>query len=68
MIKSLEHLPHEERLRDLGEFSPERRRWGGDLITAYQCLLGGSRVDGARFFFSGAQRKNKEQQAQTRTN
>ena len=50
MIQRMEHLSYEDRLKDLGLFSLEKRKLHGDLIAAFQYLNGGYKKEEDRLF------------------
>ena len=52
IVRGLEHLSYEEKLRELGLFSLDKRRLRRDLTVAFQCLKGTYKQEGVCLFTS----------------
>ena len=60
MIRGLEHLPYEDRLRVLGLVSLEKGRLQGDFIAAFQYLKGAYMKAGEGLFIMAGRNRVRE--------
>jgi len=59
MIRRLEHLPYEDRLRELGLFRLEKKRLWRNLIAALQYLKGAYRKAGEGLFIKASSNRTR---------
>ena len=59
MIRGLEHLSYQGRLRYLSLFSLEKRRLQGDLVVAFQYLKEAYKQEGSQLFARADNSKTK---------
>uniref|UniRef100_A0A803TL93 Reverse transcriptase domain-containing protein n=1 Tax=Anolis carolinensis TaxID=28377 RepID=A0A803TL93_ANOCA len=59
MIKGLENKPYEERLKELGMFSLQKRRLRGDKIAMYKYVKGSHREEEANLFSAALQTRTR---------
>lgn len=60
VIRTLEHLSCEDRPRELGLFSPEKRRFWKDLTAVFQCLKGAYKRAGKELFTRACSDRTKK--------
>uniref|UniRef100_K7F1Z4 Reverse transcriptase domain-containing protein n=1 Tax=Pelodiscus sinensis TaxID=13735 RepID=K7F1Z4_PELSI len=62
VIRGLERVPYEERLKRLGLFSLEKRRLRGDMLEVYKIMSGVERADKEKLFISSHNRRTRGHQ------
>ncbi|KAK4816059.1 hypothetical protein QYF61_011067 [Mycteria americana] len=59
MIRGMQHLSYEDRLRELGLFNPEKRRLRRHLTAAFQSLKGAYKKDGDKLFSTACSNRTR---------